>query len=91
MLISAWWLRISSKFSGKKSKKQPQTQKWTLLCECGFVQTLAPPSLSRDRRIKMEKQTSPDSEPYIGINIDNTSWRQGAKMCRTKMLQSILL
>jgi len=29
MIISAWWLRISSKFSGKKSKKQRKTQKWT--------------------------------------------------------------
>jgi len=24
MIISAWWLRISCKFSGKKSKKQPE-------------------------------------------------------------------
>jgi len=40
MIISAWWLRTSSKFSGKK---------------CGFVQNIAPPSLSRDRRIKMEQ------------------------------------
>jgi len=32
-----------------------------LLSGCGFVQNIAPPSLSRDRRIKMEqtnKQTS---------------------------------
>jgi len=27
MIISAWWLRTSSKFSGKKSKKQPETVK----------------------------------------------------------------
>jgi len=24
MIISAWWLRTNSKFSGKKSKKQPE-------------------------------------------------------------------
>jgi len=24
LIISAWWLRISSKLSGKKSKKQPE-------------------------------------------------------------------
>jgi len=24
MIISAWWLRTSSKFSGKKTKKQPE-------------------------------------------------------------------
>jgi len=24
MIISAWWLWTSSKFSGKKSKKQPE-------------------------------------------------------------------
>jgi len=24
MIISAWWLRTSSKFSGNKSKKQPE-------------------------------------------------------------------
>jgi len=24
MIISAWWLLTSSKFSGKKSKKQPE-------------------------------------------------------------------
>jgi len=24
MIISTWWLRKSSKFSGKKSKKQPE-------------------------------------------------------------------
>jgi len=24
MIISAWWLRTSSKLSGKKSKKQPK-------------------------------------------------------------------
>jgi len=29
MIISAWWLRTSSKFSGKKSKNNWKTSKWT--------------------------------------------------------------
>jgi len=29
MIISAWWLRTSSKFSGKKSKNNRKTRKWT--------------------------------------------------------------
>jgi len=59
MIISAWWLRTSSKFSGKKSKKTTGLGNGQFLSGCGFVQHIAPPSLSRDRRIKMEnKQTS---------------------------------
>jgi len=31
MIISAWWLRTSSKVGGKKSKKQPEnSEKWIL-------------------------------------------------------------
>jgi len=56
MIISAWWLQTSSKFSVKKSKKQSENSKnGQLLSRCGFVQYIAPPSLSRDRRIKMEQ------------------------------------
>jgi len=29
MIISAWWLRTSSKITGKKSKKQPENLEWT--------------------------------------------------------------
>jgi len=50
---SAWWLWTSSKFSGKKSKKQLENGQ--LLSGCGFVQYIAPLSLSRDGRIKMDK------------------------------------
>jgi len=56
MIISVWWLRTSSKFSGKKSMKQPEKLgNGQLLSGWGFVQNIAPPSLSRDRRIKMEQ------------------------------------
>jgi len=55
-IISAWWLGTSSKFSGKKAKKQPENSKnGQLLSGCGFVQNNAPPSLSCDRKIKMEQ------------------------------------
>jgi len=63
MIISAWWLRTSSKFSGKKSKKKTTGKlgNGQLLSGCGFVKNIAQPSLSRDRRIKME-QTNKQSE-----------------------------
>jgi len=53
MIISAWWLRTSSKFNDKKPKKQLENTE--MLSECGFVQNITPTSLSRDRRIKMEQ------------------------------------
>jgi len=56
MIISAWWLRTSSKLSGKKSKKTTgKLGNGQLLSGCGFIQNIKPPSLSRDRRIKMEQ------------------------------------
>jgi len=56
MIVSAWWLQTSSKFSGKKPKKQPEKLgNGQLLSGCGFVQNIAPSSLSRDRKIKMEQ------------------------------------
>jgi len=59
MIISAWWLRTSSKFSVMKSKIQPKTRKWRTPKQIGFVQNVAPPSLSRDKKIKMtNKQTN---------------------------------
>jgi len=57
MIISAWWIRTSSmqikwkevnKTTGKLENGLP-------LSGCGFVQNITPPSLSRDRRIKMEQ------------------------------------
>jgi len=56
IIISAWWLRTSSKFSGKQSKETTRKlENGQLLSGCGFVQNIAPPSLSCDRRIKMEQ------------------------------------
>jgi len=56
MIISVWWLRTSSRLSSKKSKKQPENfGNGQLLSGCRFVQNIAPPSLSLDRRIKMEQ------------------------------------
>jgi len=45
----------SSKLSGKKSKKAGKFGNGQLLSGCGFVQNVTPPSLSRARRIKVEK------------------------------------
>jgi len=63
MIISAWWLRTSSKFGDKKSKKTTgKLGNGQLLSGCGFIQNIAPPSLSRDRRIKMEQTTNSNNE-----------------------------
>jgi len=56
---------------GKKSKKQPENSEMdNSLRGCGFVQNIAPISLSRDRRIKMEqnktnKQITAFSCPFL--------------------------
>jgi len=49
---------LNSKFSGRTSVEDKETtgnlENRQLLSGCGFVQNIAPPSLSCDRRIKME-------------------------------------
>jgi len=55
MIISALWLRTSSKFSGKKSKEPENSEMDNSLSGCGFVQNIAPLLLSRDRRLKIEQ------------------------------------
>jgi len=66
MIISAWWLRTSSKFSGKKAKKQPENSgNGQILSGCEFVQNIAPPLLSRDRRIKMEQNKQTNKQTLI--------------------------
>jgi len=45
-----------------------------LLSECGFVQIIVPPSLSRDRRIRMEQNKTKNVDPNwingtLGLNI----------------------
>jgi len=68
MIISALWLRTSSKFSGKKSKKQPEKlENRQLLSGCGFVQKIAPPLLFRDKRIKMEQNKTKRTTDYYLI------------------------
>ena len=56
MIISAWWLRTSSKFMWEEVKGQPENlENGQLLSGCGFIQRIAPPSLSRERRIKIHQ------------------------------------
>ena len=56
MIISAWWNLASSKLKKSEAKFNRKTWKQRqLLSKSGFVLRIAPPSLSRDRRIKMKK------------------------------------
>ena len=56
MIISAWYNLTSSKAKKAEAKFQRRTRKQRqLLRESGFVTGIAPPSLSRDRMIKMKK------------------------------------
>ena len=59
MIISARWLRTSSKFMWKEVKRQQEKlENGLLLSGCGIIQRRGPPSLSRDRRIKMHHSSS---------------------------------
>ena len=54
-IISAWWNLTSSKLKKSEVKFKRKTRKQgQLLSESGFVLCIAPPSLSRDRKIKMK-------------------------------------
>ena len=56
MIISAWWLRTNGEFTWEEIKRKPENLKnGQLLSGCGFVQSITPPSLFRDRRIKIQK------------------------------------
>ena len=56
IIISIWWNVTSSKSKKSEAKfKRKLGNKIELLSESGFVLRIAPPSLSRDRRIKMKK------------------------------------
>ena len=59
-IISAWRNLTSSKLKNSEAKFKRKNRKFQgqLLSESGFVQCIAPPSLSRDRRIKMKKLSS---------------------------------
>ena len=60
MIISAWRNPASSKLRKleAKFKRKPRKQR-QLVSESGFVQSIAPPPLSRDGRLKMKKSISP--------------------------------
>jgi len=61
MIIPVWRLRTIRKFNGKKSKKQPKNSERTtpkrvrIRTKYEYESRIAPPSLSRERRIKMEQ------------------------------------
>ena len=54
--ISVWWNLASNKLTKSEAKFNQKTRKQRqLLSESGFVLRIAPPSLSRDKTIKMKK------------------------------------
>ena len=58
-IIFAWWNLTSSKLKKSETKFQRKTRKQgQLLSESEFVLCIAPPSLSRDTRIKLKKSQS---------------------------------
>jgi len=64
--LSAWWLRTSSKIRWQEVKETTgKLGNGQLLSGCGFVQNIAPPLLSRDRRIKMEQNKSISKNRWI--------------------------
>ena len=57
-IISAWWNQASSKLKKSEAKLNRNTRKQTqLLSESRFVLRIAPPSLSRGKRIQMKKKS----------------------------------
>ena len=56
-IISAWWNLASSELKKLEAKLNRKTRKLRqLLSESGFVLHIAPPSLSRGRRIQIKKK-----------------------------------
>ena len=56
IIISAWWNLTSSKLKNQKQNSTGKVGKQEqLLSESGFVLCIAPPSPSRDKKIKMKK------------------------------------
>ena len=69
-IISAWWNLTSSKLKKFEAKFKRKTRKQRqLLSESEFVLCIAPPSLSRFRRIKMKKSDQCHLEPLFSLNI----------------------
>ena len=58
---------------GRKSNRK--TWKRQLLSESGFVLRIAPPSLSRDRRIKMKKSIIISKNAQLVANERFVEWR----------------
>ena len=58
LIISAWWNLASSKLKKSQEVQAENLEQRQLLSESGFVLRIAPPSLFRDRRIKMKKSSS---------------------------------
>ena len=55
MIFSAWWLRTSKKFTWEELKRQSENGQLLNKCGLRIRPRIAPPSLSRERRIKMHQ------------------------------------
>ena len=66
MIISAWWNPASSKLKKSEAKLSRKTRKQRqLLSESRFVQSIAPPLLSRDRSIKMKQSNQIKKKKHL--------------------------
>jgi len=80
MIISAWWLQKSSKFSGKKSKNW-KTLKWITPKQVWIrPKCRAPPSLSCDRRIKMKQNKQQTIRLMLDTHSTNIYHQAGVTM-----------
>ena len=57
IIISAWWNFTSSKLKKSEAMLNRKTRHKETLSKSGFILGKAPPSLSRDRRIKIKKSS----------------------------------
>ena len=86
-IISAWWNLTSSKVKKSEAKFKRKTRKYRqLLSESRFVLRIAPPSLSRDRRIKMKKKSHQRKQmsrksifAYLRVKSEKTNFKISKK------------
>ena len=83
-IISAWRNLTSSKL--KKSLKRKNRKQGQLLSKSGFVLCVTPPTLSRDRRIKMKKSLSKTVEEIVlhqnaySARSSEKTWRSSGQL-----------
>ena len=92
IIISAWWLRTSSKFTWEEVKTSTgKLGKWSTPKRVRILPKYSAPSLSRDRRIKMHQSINQSitcvtvNQPFCGFPEDRENkdafqrWSRGHK------------